>query len=494
MNSKPPVLHQLSQERKGFYVPEFRVIISPRKSEKSCANKEKTVLTRISDIQQVTYQDTVKGLDSFSFVVNNVDEKTQRFKYVGGELAESKGEEKNNPEAKKLASLFEPCGQQVEIKMGYTVASAKSGASRNEDASGNTDSLPTMMRGTVTTLALNFSSKGPYTLTVRGINVLHRLRGKQHTDAWPKKAKKNSGDPKDNSELLITFSEILRDLNTKKDKKKKKKRFPLDIVLDPEQKMSTQRNATESQVDQASKKEQIKNNDRSKDPKLPFVIQRNQYDIDFIYTLSRRLGYDVFLDERRREPGSNKCEEILCVQRSEQLKDVTLVLKWGESLIDFKPKLTTANQVTAVTVNGWNRRDKKPIQKRVSIDPKDPNNKLSKKELKKLKNLDLFDLILACEAREEEVVDLPVFTEDQAFHVAIELLKNRTKDLVTADGTTIGIPELRAGRLIQIEGLGPRFNGIYFVTKTTHTISDKGYITTFSARREHTAKKQEKAT
>jgi hypothetical protein len=37
---------------------------------------------------------------------------------------------------------------------------------------------------------------------------------------------------------------------------------------------------------------------------------------------------------------------------------------------------------------------------------------------------------------------------------------------------------------VRIAGLGVRFSGEYFVTETTHTINDSGYITRFNARRE----------
>jgi hypothetical protein len=35
-----------------------------------------------------------------------------------------------------------------------------------------------------------------------------------------------------------------------------------------------------------------------------------------------------------------------------------------------------------------------------------------------------------------------------------------------------------------MDGMGDRFNGRYFLTSTTHTISDGGYTTTFECRRE----------
>jgi phage protein D len=63
-------------------------------------------------------------------------------------------------------------------------------------------------------------------------------------------------------------------------------------------------------------------------------------------------------------------------------------------------------------------------------------------------------------------------------------MTDRLKQMVTADGTTIGLPELRAGSVVEIGSLGSRLNGRYFVEKTTHSFSDAGYTTKFTARRE----------
>ena len=58
------------------------------------------------------------------------------------------------------------------------------------------------------------------------------------------------------------------------------------------------------------------------------------------------------------------------------------------------------------------------------------------------------------------------------------------KQMVTVNGTTVGLPDLRAGSKLQIDGVGARLGGQYFVTETTHGFSDSGYTTRFKARRE----------
>ncbi len=56
--------------------------------------------------------------------------------------------------------------------------------------------------------------------------------------------------------------------------------------------------------------------------------------------------------------------------------------------------------------------------------------------------------------------------------------------MVKGSGSTVGLPDLRAGTVVHVDGLGERFSGRYFITSTTHTIGDGGYATQFECRRE----------
>jgi phage protein D len=58
--------------------------------------------------------------------------------------------------------------------------------------------------------------------------------------------------------------------------------------------------------------------------------------------------------------------------------------------------------------------------------------------------------------------------------------------MVTGEGATVGLPDLRAGSRLDMDGFGARLDGEYFVTETTHAFSDAGYTTRFKARREST--------
>ena len=58
---------------------------------------------------------------------------------------------------------------------------------------------------------------------------------------------------------------------------------------------------------------------------------------------------------------------------------------------------------------------------------------------------------------------------------------------VEGRGVCIGNPKLRAGTLVEIEGLGERFSGAYYITTTEHAFRPgSGYRTTFTVRRNAT--------
>src|SRR5207253_1747468 len=145
-------------------------------------------------------------------------------------------------------------------------------------------------------------------------------------------------------------------------------------------------------------------------------------------------GYVVYVKEADKEHNTPQQLYFGPSDGSENpsLRDVTYKLEWGKSLIDFKPTLTTANQVRSVTVNGWNRNTRRAISVTVNLDDRSLR-----------RNKDLYELLNKCDPREERVVDEPVFTEQQARQRAIALLTERQKDMVKATATTIGLPDLR---------------------------------------------------
>jgi len=370
------------------------------------------------DVIEVTYEDDLDKMDSFQISVSNWDEANKTYKYIGSEdraavgLDDSSSNEQGS-EATNRYQLFEPCSKQVKIKMGYL------------------GDKKTMITGYFTTMEPSFTASGPATLNVRGINVLQRLRTKKYNDFFEHEK----------------ASAIARLIGQRRDNDRNALRFPIEIQID-EDVLRSERETEE-------------------------IYQKDEYSIDFLWKLARREGYVVTLIESEEE-GSSPSIRFGPSERGESLAGSVYNLKLRQSLIDFKPRITTANQFKSVTVNGWNRRTQRFISKTVSFDDDDMQ------EL----NADLRYLMCMCDAREELVVDEPVNNEQEAERRAKALLLDQQKQMVTVSGTTIGLPLLKAGSKVKISEVGARLSGEYFVTKTQHIFNDSGYITKFEARRE----------
>jgi len=390
-----------SGRARGFWVPRFELTIDG-------VSLDNRVLR---DVVEVTYQDNVEQIDGFELVVGNWDSARNRFKYMGSE-----GDRHSRDDAalRELETLFEPCQKKVVLKLGYA------------------SELTEVMTGTFTTMEPTFSSSGPHTLSVRALNVLHRLRRKKYDGNFHDK----------------TDSAIAKSFDGKVDTEWRNagqdaRRIPMPI-----------------EIDSAA---------QSTEPRTVFVGQKNEYDIDFLWRRARVRGYVV---EIRKRPDTN--EDFLYFGPSNTRGPLAYELAWGSGLVDLKVTLTTANQVKKVTVRSWDRKRQRAIEE--SVDWTD-------KELRKL-NPSLAEIVMQCDPREERVVTRPVFTRDQAKAEARAILRGQAQELVKAEASTIGLPNLRAGSRLLLSNIGSRLSGEYFVTETTHTFNQSGYQTKFTARRE----------
>ncbi|MEX2631485.1 MAG: hypothetical protein WD341_16245 [Tistlia sp.] len=292
---------------------------------------------------------------------------------------------------------------------------------------GYSDNLLTMMLGNFTTVEPRFPADSAPTLTVTGLNVLHQLRRKKYTTAWVGRKP----------------SWIARNIATLRDAGKP--RFPLPIAVDPEREEA--------------------------EPTLDYTAQTNQYDVDFLLNLARQQGYELVVQEANEAAGTPR--RLYFGPGASARPPVNFRLDWGRTLIDFEPTITSHNQVKSVTVNGWDRQAQRAIRETVAFD--DP-------ELRRL-NADLREFV-QCDPREELVVDRPVFSREQARDMARAVLRDRAASVVKAKGTTVGLPELRAGTKVRIGEIGARLSGEYLVTRTEHGLTDAGYTVRFEARRE----------
>jgi phage protein D len=301
-----------------------------------------------------------------------------------------------------------------------------------------------MLTGRITSVTAAFGAGGA-TLTVRALSSLEALRSRPHSFIWRP----------DQRQGTVRDTEIVRRIAP---------RYEVEAVIPA----------------------------GLRDPGEPTVTQANETDIAFVVRRARRRGWVVVFREilPPGQPGATP-RKLLYVGPSNLMRRTELrrlgdrpqrfVLGWGTSLVDFRPTVNVSTNLwSQVTVPYWNRRRREKLL--VTFDLRDLWNSEAGV------NEDLAPLLTPLIAKgalgQATLTDPPVHTEAQAKELARNALRENFLHMVTAEGTTVGQPELRAGSRVELRGVGAVFEGTWFLTATTHTIDDGGYRTQFSARRE----------
>jgi len=366
----------------------------------------------VPDVLSVTYTDSLTSIDSCDLTVNNWDPDKATKNPKGFALSPFKYSDENT---------FNPW-QPFELWMGYI---------RN-----GIDERQKMLTGEIVTMSPNFPASGASTLSVKALNLLHRFRTQQQTKPFLNR--------KDSEIAQMIVKGIASEI---------RKSIPnLTLQLDPQ----------EIEANLSDGAEEI----------VPYLVMNNQYPILFLLERSRKIGYELFVEELPTTPGQRLV--TLHYRPTAASTRVFYKLEWGKSLISFQPTLQTANQVSSVTVRGWDPSGKQKIEvivKRSDI-----------KGIVQPVNLDLDETGLS--QKLEIMVDKPIQSQAEAKVVGQQTMLRLGQGIVEAKGKTMGLPYLRAGNKIAVAGLGTRFSGVYLVTSTTHTMGDSSYTTDFSARME----------
>lgn len=188
------------------------------------------------------------------------------------------------------------------------------------------------------------------------------------------------------------------------------------------------------------------------------VPQHSEYDLIFLLKRAKRRGYELSVDE-------DNGQHVIRFGTPKGSVGVPFKLTWGGSLLSFNLKLNVVNQVGKVIVRGADPKSKGKIEATEQRPGGDPFHD-------------------AFKDRKEVISDRPPKDLADAKARAETAMTRIRQDYITATGSTVGLPELRTGTLVDIDGVGERFSGKYFITSTTHTLGDGGYQTSFDARKE----------
>jgi phage protein D len=194
----------------------------------------------------------------------------------------------------------------------------------------------------------------------------------------------------------------------------------------------------------------------------PYLFQNNQTNLEFLRQRAAAVGYGLYV------LGRKLCFKPLAGASA------SVDLRWGASLTEFRPRLTTLSQVGSVTVRGWDPRTRKEIVGESApgkgmrdIGQKDGGGAVSKEAF----NIDAKWLVSAP----------PLYDQIGADQLARAVADRHAERFIEAEGACPGNPDIVAGVSVKIDALGDRFSGSYFVTSATHRfgVAD-GFTTSFS--------------
>ncbi len=192
----------------------------------------------------------------------------------------------------------------------------------------------------------------------------------------------------------------------------------------------------------------------------PFTQQSNETDWEFLWRLASRIGCEVVvldgtLHVRKAGGGEPDGEPQ--------------TLRYGETLLSFRPRLTGVQQVDEVVVRSWDHTTKRAIEATAS--PAAPHSTIG---------VARDSVASALGGGAITISDAPVGNQEEADAFAKSVMAKVANAYLEAEGTCRGAPKLKAGSSIKVEGVGSRFSGTYRVTSTTHAFrGSKGYETRF---------------
>lgn len=208
------------------------------------------------------------------------------------------------------------------------------------------------------------------------------------------------------------------------------------------------------------------------DAKKSIRIQQNESDFDFLSKLAKENGWEMYIDHTQEPKGY-----VLKFQFLIQDYAPSVNLRWGDSLTEFTPKITTVGQVAAVAtriwvasigmefviVLGWD-------WDRAAFD------------LSVYPGVGGLDDVLGTKA--QKTISVSAVGPATAPKMILSELLPRLNNRLTATGSTIGDPRIKASKVINFDGIPGQFGGLYRITSATHTLDSSGYRTQFDARKE----------
>lgn len=204
------------------------------------------------------------------------------------------------------------------------------------------------------------------------------------------------------------------------------------------------------------------------------VSQANQSDWEFLKARAKANGYLLgFLDGKLNftkptDSATGPDEGDLMTQ-----SDYTLV--FGQELLEYRPRLTSSEQVTQVEVRGWDRQNKRELVGQAQAGT--TSAKIATADPGKMAGT--FGTPTYVRA------DHPGASSDELDAAAAAIAHHIGSSFAEAEGIARGTGKLRAGSAVSITGVPDDFCGKFVLSHTRHVFDHRGYRTHFEISGQH---------
>lgn len=143
-----------------------------------------------------------------------------------------------------------------------------------------------------------------------------------------------------------------------------------------------------------------------------------------------------------------------------------LSVNYGESLLSFDAEMDARDQFKSVHSKSWDYANQEVLDIEANDNTPDNIGNISPGVLAEIIDLDQFEIQTAGKTKEDEL---------QAWADA-QLLRNRMAK-VRGRASFQGISEINPGQILELAGVGERFNGNVFISAVRHQIAEGNWIT-----------------
>jgi phage protein D len=196
------------------------------------------------------------------------------------------------------------------------------------------------------------------------------------------------------------------------------------------------------------------------------LLQANQSDLDFLYSLARRIGFDCRVDDETllfKRPA----ESSGAPSEGDFSSDDPVQLVWEHNLLEFRGRMSAVGQVKQVKVRGWDPSAKEAVIGQADVTA--TNAEVS------MKPADLAAKVGGDAAM--VVVDHPGATQESLDELARARAQQVGSAAVEATAVAVGSPALKAGTAVSISGVDPALEGKYVATAARQEFGNGTYRT-----------------